>query len=368
MVRIVPKQEHAGLLTWQDGIETACEALIDQGENPEHNIPRQRVHAENGVRVSVFQAVSPRTGAAGLNTQTEKIRPDDGREIHERSAFGVHVLHDCETGELLAVFLGRFAAQEVPTGFSAFRTACATGVAMDELSKPDDSKIGIFGTGAQAQNTLLAMDAVRNLDTVRVYSPTESHRLIFADEMTEFVDADIVPVESPEAVIAGADIVLALTSSNMPVFDGELLERGQTVCSIVGGTGNYVTAGYGTSRRREIDDTTVERADHLVTHSVEHAREYEQGDLYLPVERGIIDWDDLVPLGDVVAGNHPGREHDDQIVLYKNNTGLGIVDISLAMRFWEEVTEYDLGTEVDVFEPHQRGIDFTTKRRGNVDW
>jgi ornithine cyclodeaminase len=84
---------------------------------------------------------------------------------------------------------------------------------------------------------------------------------------------------------------------------------------------------------------------------VEQAIEYEQGDFYLPEQRGIIEWDDVVPIRDVVAGAHPGRESDEQIVLYKNNCGEGIADVALATRTWEEVVERNLGTEIDVFSP-----------------
>lgn len=353
MVRVIPRQEHDGLLTYEEGIDAVREAFVEYSEHPEYNETRHRIHAgPSGVRVTVHQAVSPALGGAGLMTHTEKPNSTESQQKYEVRADPVHVLHDCDSGELLGLFVGELGAAEIPPiGVIAFRTACTSAVGMDAVAKADASDIGILGSGGQARNHLVAFDQLRDLETARVYSPTEEHREAFAEEMEEIVNPSIEAVDGPEAVIEGADIVLAATDASSPVFDGELLEPGQTVISIVGSNVQLVESGYAPSRRREVDDTTVERADLLTTNSVEQAIEYEQGDFYLPEQRGLIEWDDLVPIRDIVAGTHPGRESDDQIVLYKNNCGEGIADVALATRTWEEVVEQDLGTDIDVFDP-----------------
>lgn len=353
MVRVIPRQEHDGLLTYEEGIDAVREAFVEYSEHPEYNETRHRIHAgPSGVRVTVHQAVSPALGGAGLMTHTEKPNSTESQQKYEVRADPVHVLHDCDSGELLGLFVGELGAEEIPPiGVIAFRTACTSAVGMDAVAKADASDIGILGSGGQARNHLVAFDQLRDLETARVYSPTEAHREAFAEEMEEIVSPSIEAVDGPEAVIDGADIVLAATDASSPVFDGELLEPGQTVVSIVGSNVQLVESGYAPSRRREVDDTTVERADLLATNSVEQAIEYEQGDFYLPEQRGLIEWDDLVPIRDIVAGAHPGRESDDQIILYKNNCGEGIADVALATRTWEEVVEQDLGTDIDVFDP-----------------
>lgn len=353
MVRVIPRQEHDGLLTYREGIGAIREAFAEYSEHPEYNETRHRIHAgPSGVRVTVHQAVSPALGGAGLMTHTEKPSSTESQQKYEIRAHPVHVLHDCDSGELLGVFVGELGAAEIPpTGVIAFRTACTSAVGMDAVAKPDASDIGIFGSGGQARNHLVAFDQMRDLETARVYSPTKAHREAFAKEMEDIVNPRIEVVEGPEEVIEGADIVLAATDASSPVFDGKLLEPGQTVISIVGSNIQLVESGHAPSRRREVDDTTVERADLLTTNSIEQAIEYEQGDFYLPEKRGLIEWDDIVPIRDIVAGEHQGRNSDDEIVLYKNNCGEGIADVALATRTWEAVVEQDLGTEIDVFDP-----------------
>lgn len=357
MVRVIPRQEHDGVLTYSEGVEAVREAFTEYSEHPEYNETRHRIHAgPSGVRVTVHQAVTPALGGAGLMTHTEKPTSTESQQKYEVRADPVHVVHDCDSGELLGVFIGELGAEEIPPiGVIAFRTACTSAVGMDALARADASDIGILGSGGQARNHLVAFDQLRELDTARVYSPTREHRNEFADEMESLVNPSIRAVDGPEAVIEGADIVLAATDASSPVFDGELLEPGQTVVSIVGSNVQLVESGHAPSRRREVDDTTVDRADLLTANSVEQAIEYEQGDFYLPEKRGLIEWDDIVPVRDVVAGAHPGRESGEEIVLYKNNCGEGIADVALATRTWAEVLERDLGTEMDVFDPREDG-------------
>lgn len=353
MVRVIPRQDHDGVLTFAEGIDAVQEAFEEYSAHPEYNETRRRVHAgPSGVRVTVHQAVSPALGGAGLMTHTEKPESTESQQKYELRADPVHVLHDCDSGELLAVFVGELGGAEFPpTGVIAFRTACTSAVGTDALATADATDIGILGSGGQARNHLVAFDQIRDLESARVYSPTTAHREAFAEDMASLVTPTIEAVDGPAEVIDGADIVLAATDASAPVFDGDRLEPGQTVVSIVGSNVQLVESGHAPSRRREVDDTTVGRADVLAANSVEQAIEYEQGDFYLPEQRGLIEWDDIVPIRDIVAGTHPGRESDDQIVLYKNNCGEGIADIALATRTWASIADRDLGIDLDVYDP-----------------
>ena len=115
MVRFVPRQEHDGLLTYGEGIEAVREAFAEYGDHPEYNETRHRVHADDsGVRVTVHQAVSPALGGAGLMTHTEKPESTESQQKYALRADPVHVLHDCDTGELLAVIVGEIEAAGLP--------------------------------------------------------------------------------------------------------------------------------------------------------------------------------------------------------------------------------------------------------------
>jgi ornithine cyclodeaminase/alanine dehydrogenase-like protein (mu-crystallin family) len=54
------------------------------------------------------------------------------------------------------------------------------------------------------------------------------------------------------------------------------------------------------------------------------------GDLFLAVEAGRIQRDDVTQLGDVLAGNAAGRRSDDEITVF-DSTGLAIQDLAIAL-------------------------------------
>ena len=72
------------------------------------------------------------------------------------------------------------------------------------------------------------------------------------------------------------------------------------------------------------------------------------GTFSVAAERGVINWETLTELGDVVSGRAPGRTSDSQITLFESQ-GLAIQDVATAMRIYELAREQNLGQEIDVF-------------------
>ena len=125
------------------------------------------------------------------------------------------------------------------------------------------------------------------------------------------------------------DIILAATNSSVPVFDGDWLEPGVHVTSIVGSNVGLVQGGFVKSKRREIDDKTLQKSDVIGIASVQQAVQDEQGDIYDPVNQGIIRWGQIFEIGEILAGKIEGRTRSEQITIFKNNAGQGIADVAL---------------------------------------
>jgi len=107
------------------------------------------------------------------------------------------------------------------------------------------------------------------------------------------------------------------------VIDGAWLEEGQYVISVVGSNIELVKSGNLDSPRREIDDETLRRCSLVVALSKEQAIDSQQGDIYWPVQDGVMTWDKVVEIADVLSGKAPGRTDDRQIILYKKPGGSG---------------------------------------------
>jgi alanine dehydrogenase len=106
-------------------------------------------------------------------------------------------------------------------------------------------------------------------------------------------------------------------------------------------------AGSNSLLRRELDDAAVQRANLVVVDSRQQAR-IECGDLLGPAERGIVEWDQLVELADVVAGQGRRRTSPDEITLFESQ-GLGLEDVAVAMRVYERARAEGLGQDLELF-------------------
>jgi ornithine cyclodeaminase/alanine dehydrogenase-like protein (mu-crystallin family) len=190
------------------------------------------------------------------------------------------------------------------------------------------------------------MTAIRPLTEVRVYSRDPAHRAAFCAEMQPHTSARLQAVDQPRAVVEGADIVVCATGSNQPVFDGAWLQPGQHVTSIVGSNQELVKEGLVAGKRREIDDETVRRADLIGATLRAQAIQDEQGDLYDPVEAGLICWEDVHDLAAIVAGAAPTRTSAAQITLFKQNSDQGVGYMALARYVHDLARREGLGVEV----------------------
>jgi ornithine cyclodeaminase len=161
--------------------------------------------------------------------------------------------------------------------------------------------------------------------------------------MGPLTNINIMPVASPEEAVRGVDIVLTATNSSVPVFDGNWLQPGQHVTTIVGSNVGLVKNGFAAAKRREIDDATLARSHVHGIVSVEQAVQDEQADIFDPVQRGVIKWEQLIEIGEILAGKKEGRTKADQITFYKNNAGQGVADVALGAKVLDNVQKRKAG-------------------------
>jgi ornithine cyclodeaminase/alanine dehydrogenase-like protein (mu-crystallin family) len=220
-----------------------------------------------------------------------------------------------------------------------WRVGATSALGIRELAAPDARVAGMFGSGWQAEAHLEALLHVRpGLEEVRVYSPTRENRRRFAREHTERTGRPIVAVDHPREAVAGCQIVTCATAAMDPCFDGAWLEPGTHVTAI--------TSPDGTAMRRELDDTTFDRADRIVVTSKAQIHHDKQIDILGPVERGRISFADIVEIGDLLNGDAAGRANGHDITVFANNTGMGLQFAAVCARVLELAEERGLGREV----------------------
>jgi alanine dehydrogenase len=347
---LIQPEEIRGIVTMEQAVEAVRSGFREWGENPELNAPRRRIHVPTGVRVSVHQGGVPRAAATGLMTHCEWVKPMAQEQVYPRLNYPVIVLYDAAEGELKGIIIGEITCAELPDNIAVtgLRTAATSAVGTDLLARPDASSVGIFGAAGQAKNHLLALMQVRRLKKVKVYSRSPEHRNRFADEMAAVTRLDVTPASSPQDTVRGVDIILTATNASVPVFDGRWLEAGQHVTTIVGSNVGLVRGGFTAAKRREIDDATLARSHVHGIVSIQQAVQDEQADIYDPVQRGVLQWEDLIEIGDILAGKKEGRTKADQITFYKNNAGQGVADVALGALVLQQVKKKGSGQVLDI--------------------
>jgi ornithine cyclodeaminase len=112
------------------------------------------------------------------------------------------------------------------TALTAWRTAAAAGFATDLLARSDACCGLLVGSGTQARAQLLAMDAVRNLDEIRLFSRDRKRVLQLIAAVQPEISARLLAVENCPATVREADIITTATTSMTPVIDGEQIGPG----------------------------------------------------------------------------------------------------------------------------------------------
>ena len=237
------------------------------------------------------------------------------------------VLIDGTSGEVCCVLDGTYLTQ--------LRTGAAAGAATDLLARADAQIGALIGTGGQAITQLEAMLTVRNLTEVRVCGTNFEHTQSFVAQMqAEFANFGTVlrAVETSEEAIANADIITAVTTSCMPVFDGRLVKAG----AHINGVGSY------RPNMQELDEFIIHRADKIFFDSQE-AVLAEAGDFIIPLSKGTLSMDKFTgEIGEVLLNNLPGRETPEEITLFKT-VGIAVLDVVTAHQIYQSALRQDIG-------------------------
>ncbi len=239
------------------------------------------------------------------------------------------LLYDGGSGALLAVleadYLGRI------------RTGAASGVATKYMAREDAATAGVIGTGRQARTQLEAIAAVRPLKIARVFARDAARRESYAQEMTRKLGFEVAAVESAEAAVRGAGIVITATSSRDPVLKGEWLEPGAHVNAI----------GANMLNRRELDDASLSRAALIAVDAIEQAKE-EAGDLVQGLNAIRGGWNAVVELHEIVAGARPGRASASDITIFKSS-GIALWDVISAAYIYRRAVEEGRGRRIPLW-------------------
>jgi ornithine cyclodeaminase/alanine dehydrogenase-like protein (mu-crystallin family) len=241
---------------------------------------------------------------------------------------GAVMLFETEHGQLLALI----DASEV----TAIRTAATSGLATRLLARPEAKTLAILGSGVQARTHLEAMLAVRPIQQVRVWSRDLGNARDFARAALDKHGVKAEVMTTVGTAVDGADIVCTTTAAPDPILMGEQLQPGMHINAV----------GSSVPFTRELDSAAVARSRLFVDRRESTLN--EGGDFLLAVKDGAIDESHiLAELGEILLGQHPGRQSTDEITLFKS-LGLAVEDVASAYAVYQAALDQGMGVSVEL--------------------
>jgi ornithine cyclodeaminase len=321
MTLVLSERDVRELLDMGSCIEAMAEVLASLARGELHNPLRSVVRPPDADTLFGLMPAY-RGGPQALWALKEiVIAPDNparGLDAHQ----GAVLLHDGETGQIVAIMNA--------SPVTEIRTAAVSAVATRALARPDAERVAILGAGVQARAHAHAMRAVLHDPEIRIWA----RRLEAAEELAGEVGATVAP--SVDAALFGAEVVCTTTAAREPIVEARWLARGAHV--------NAVGACLPTVR--ELDTETVARAS-LFTDRRESCLA-EAGDYVLAAAEGAIGPEHIrAELGEVLAGLHPGREHEDELTVFES-LGIAVEDLAAAELVVRRARERGLGVEVEL--------------------
>ena len=320
-IRILSASDVRAALPMSKAIEAMRHAYGQLSAGKAIAPPRQHITSDKGVTL-IMPAYLPENSEFGIKVVS--VYDENPNNNLARITATVLVL-DPETGLPKAFMDG--------TSITAIRTGAGGGVAADLLARQNAKTVGLFGAGVQARAQLQAVMTVRDIERVNLISRTQSSAGQIASEISDWQGAPIVKIAStPKEVVENADIVICATTSATPLFDGNDLNEGTHITAV----GTFVP------EKREVDTTTIRRANRIVVDSREACLE-EAGDLIIP--NAAVD----AEIGEIVNGDKIGRQSDDEITFFKS-VGVAVQDAVAAAAVLKEAETRDLGMLVDMLQ------------------
>lgn len=316
-MRVLVLNEHEvdEMLTMQECIAVMEDALAALARGEVHNPLRQALRPP-GAKGLLGLMPAYRGGAKPVFGLKEVCvfpgNPARGLDTH----LGAVLLHDGETGELLAIMSA--------AAITAIRTAAVSAVATKLLARPDARRLAIIGGGVQARSHLKAIPLVREIKEIRL------HR------WSAGVPGGASLCETVEEAVDGADIIVTATSSREPVLARGWIARGAHINAV----GSSIPA------TREIDTATMAAASLFVDRRESTIN--ESGDYLFAMRDGAIGESHIrAEIGEILIGKAAGRSSPEEITLFKC-LGLATEDLASAQFLYEKATRLGRGSWVHV--------------------
>lgn len=258
------------------------------------------------------------------------------------------MLNDKDTGAPLALMSANLV--------SCYRTGAIPGVGAKYLAGKDSETVTIIGPGVMGRTCLLAFLSVcPKITTVKVKG--RGQRSLHAFE--EFVKKEcpqiqqVIVCDSMEEAVKDSDIICVTSTApvkeiDFPYIAEDWVKKGALICL--------------PSAARFDDDFLINRCKKVV----DNYKLYEAWAEEFPypsyemvqiigskftdyLHEGRIQREDIVDIADIINKKHPGRENDDEIIVYSVG-GMPVEDIAWGGTVYRNALKEGIGVELPLWD------------------
>jgi alanine dehydrogenase len=225
------------------------------------------------------------------------------------SEVGVLTLFDPRTGVPVAILDA--------TAITDMRTGAVTAIGAKYLARKGSKVLAHIGARGTAYWNVRLLDQLFHFDEIRVHSARPESREAFGERLSRDLGKPVRVCDNWHDTVAGADIVVEASRLRAPepLLKTEWIKPGAFVVP------------YGTMSAVELSLTDI--MSKLVVDDWGQCKGGQFGSLRAHVEAGKLSERTLhAEMGQIVAGLRPGRERDDENILFWHR-GLSLSDIAL---------------------------------------
>lgn len=230
------------------------------------------------------------------------------RDLGLESNSGLMLVFDSRTGYPKAVLLDE-------GWLTAERTAAAGATAAKHLAPSSVQRIGILGSGLQAQLQLRHLAAVVDCRSVALWARSSER----ARELAEYArdagfDSEIM--SSPREVAQCASLIVTTTASETPLLAASDIRPGTHITAV----------GSDAAHKQELAPDLVGGSDLVVVDS--YSQSESRGEVFRARSAGSVP-SRIAELGEVISGAKPGRQSEESVTI-ADLTGVAVQDIAIS--------------------------------------
>jgi alanine dehydrogenase len=228
---------------------------------------------------------------------------------------GIVFLADGVNGEPLAVMDS--------VEITILRTGAATAVAAKHLARGGSNVVTVCGCGNQGRGQLRALSRVLKLERAFAWDLDSSRAGVFAAELSGELGIEVENAAEIAAAVSQSDVCVTCTPARTPFLRREWLRPGTLVAAV----------GADSPEKQELDPSVLSSSK-VVVDVLEQCAAI--GELHHALESGLMTRERVhAELGEIVAGRKPGRQSDDEIVVF-DSTGTALQDAAAAALVYEK--------------------------------